>query len=181
MERHYEENGLKDIGVKRNFLQEILYKWYRFRKSRYAYPVMYADGMVSRLKCDRIGRVPLGVIFENHLITLEDSPTKMLWNEAMAYCRSLQVLGHECDGGHIDFWEKVVNLESNEQRALDTLLVKLGGKVLGRKWRWSESEYDYFDAWIFLCVLREFDVNLKNSNYSGYVVRPVLDMSKVSV
>lgn len=180
MKRHYRKNGMKNIGVRWNLLQEIRYK----QENRYAYPVMYADGTVSRMKCDGIGREPLGVILEKHLITLTDSPTKMLWNEAMAYCRSIKVLGRECNGGHIDFWKKIVDLTSNmrKRKALDSLLVGLGGEALGLEWRWSESEYYYLDAWIFSCVLSGFglDVNLKSADYSGYYVRPVLDLSELS-
>lgn len=58
-------------------------------EERFPFEVMY-EGMV-RSWVPLEGKKPLGVIFENHLITLHDSPREMTWREAVKYCREIKI------------------------------------------------------------------------------------------
>lgn len=150
----------------------------------FAFEVMY-EGMV-RSWVPLEGKKPLGVIFENHLITLRDSPRTIPWEKAMEYCRKIKVEGHACSAGKIEFWEKVVNLSEEKKKILDDLLISLGGGKIAvqGKWRWSSSEYNVNSARVF-CTLK--GVNWGGVSYvnkyrynGGYIVRPVLDLSELS-
>lgn len=144
----------------------------------YAYPVMYDDGTISTLKKDKMGRKALGVVFENHLITLTDSPYKMTWTEAMNYCRSIKVLGEKCEDGSAEFWRKCFDKEANKK--ISAILSYLGGEVLGFFWSWTTTEWgsrcakDYnADYWL---SKNDFGIVGKNGFRK---IRPVLDLGKL--
>ena len=71
---------------------------------KFPFEVMY-EGMV-RSWVPLEGKKPLGVIFENYLITLKDSPVKLNWDEAHDYCRGVEIEGHTCTAGWIIFWKE---------------------------------------------------------------------------
>lgn len=71
---------------------------------KFPFEVMY-EGMV-RSWVPLEGKKPLGVIFENYLITLKDSPVKLNWDEAQDYCRGVEIEGHTCTAGWIIFWKE---------------------------------------------------------------------------
>lgn len=105
----------------------------------------------------------------------------------MEYCRGVKIKGHACSAGKIEFWKKVMNSREEQKEVLDELLVMLGGDsvVASRKWHWSSSECDFYLAWVFCAWL---DASLggvlyegKCSCYSRLVVRPVLDLSELSL
>ena len=153
-------------------------------EERFPFEVMY-EGMV-RSWVPLEGKKLLGVIFENHLITLHNSPREIPWREAVKYCREIKIEGHACSAGKIEFWKKVMNSREEQKKALDNLLISLGGEALVRKWFWSSSEYSSGYAWIF-CTdsnggARQGGVyySLK-VNTNKRVVRPVLDLSKLSL
>ena len=177
-----------EVPVKRNFFQKILYNWLRKRNRCYQYPVLYSDRTISNAKCERIGRKPLGIIFENHLIALKDSPNSIDWYDAMEYCQKIKIFGQSCEAGEIEFWEKY----RWHKQGLNTQLKSFGGEPLklNKCSYWSSSEYDRYSAWVFCAAtgasrrcLGCLDWELKNytSRNAPYVVRPVLDLSKVSL
>ncbi len=148
----------------------------------FPFEVMY-EGMV-RSWVSLEGKKPLGVIFENHLITLKDSPDKVDWYKAKDYCRSVKIDGHACSVGKLRFWKKLVNSSWKQKEALDCLLIRLGGTALGVKRRWSSSEYDTYGAWVF-CTdtgAGQGGVSFYSKYYDNrnFVVRPVLDLSDLS-
>ena len=146
-------------------------------EERFPFEVMY-EGMVrswSPLK----GKKPLGVIFENHLVTLHDSPEAMIWKKAMEYCQ-VEIEGCACDAGEIEFWDKLVKLSEQQKQAFDELMVRLGGEpiALSDEWFWSSS-FDYYDTnynyyWIVNPV--SGDTN-DGWEYANFYVRPVLALS----
>ncbi len=141
----------------------------------YAYPVMYTDGIISTLKCDKAGRTPLGVIFENHLITMKDAPYDMTWTEAQEYCKSIKLLGKECEAGAVEFWN---NLDKQIKGNIDAIFSSLGGEVLGKYLCWTSTDYGndrYFAARYWSGCIN----NCSKDKTLG--VRPVLDLSKVSL
>ncbi len=144
----------------------------------FAFEVMY-EGMV-RSWVPLKGKKPLGVIFENHLITLHDSPRTMPWREAVKYCQSVKIEGHACSAGKIGFWKKLADNSEWQKRVLDELLVMLGGDSVAasRKWHWSSSESVCGEAWAWCYVYGYLDESLK-VNYC-FVVRPVLNLSELS-
>ena len=150
-------------------------------EERFPFEVMY-EGMV-RSWVPLEGKKPLGVIFENHLITLHDSSRTVPWREVVKYCREIKIEGHACSAGKIGFWKKVMSSCEEQKKALDNLLISLGGDtiVVQGKWYWSSSEYDGYHAWVF-CTLIGADwggVDYRNK-YGNYVVHPVLDLSEFS-
>ena len=153
-------------------------------EERFPFEVMY-EGMV-RSWVPLEGKEPLGVIFENHLITLHDSSRTMPWRKAMEYCREIKIEGHACSAGKIEFWKKVMNSREEQKKALDNLLISLGGEALVRKWFWSSSEYSSGYAWFF-CTdsnygAKQGGVVYYSKDYTvKRVVRPVLDLSKLSL
>ncbi|MDO5386507.1 MAG: hypothetical protein Q4F75_04470 [Pseudomonadota bacterium] len=148
----------------------------------FPFEVMY-EGLV-RSWVPLEGKKPLGVIFENHLITLKSSPETMNWYNAMKYCQGVEVGGRFCNAGEIGFWKKLVNLSEQQKKMLDDLLIYLGGTGLKGKWYWSSSEDDDYYALIF-CTdsgvnFGGVNYNLKKYGSSSLVVRPVLDLSDLS-
>lgn len=145
---------------------------------KFSFEVMY-EGMVrSRIPLE--GKKPLGVIFENHLITLYDSPNEMDWEEARAYCQSVKITDYSCFAGKIEFWIKL--FDGNEKadvkvNALDELLVSLGGESLAYCIRWSASECNSDEAWDWGASLGDWFPRSKDFRY---YVRPVLDLSELS-
>lgn len=155
------DDDVEIMPPKRNFFQRIMYNRLRERKCYYEYPVLYSDGVITNAKCERIGRKPLGIIFENHLITLKDSPDHVNWYEAREYCKKIKIFGQSCDAGTLNFWEKY----KMYQKELNRLLKSVGGKSLNSHKRyWASSEYNNFYAWVF---------------NDRYAIRPVLDFNNL--
>ena len=148
---------------------------------KFSFEVMY-EGMI-RSWFPLEDKKPLGVIFENHLITLKDSSEGLNWHKAKDYCQSVKIDGHVCSAGEIGFWRKMVNSPEKLKEVLDNLLISLGGTVLKGKWRWSSSEYGNYRAWVFCTNFgvspAGVDWYKKDGNYSN-VVRPVLDLTGLS-
>lgn len=171
-----------EVSVKRNFFQKILYNWLRKRNRCYQYPVLYSDRTISNAKCERVGRKPLGIVFENHLITLKDSPNGIDWYDAMEYCQKIKIFGQSCEAGEIEFWKKY----RWHKQGLNTQLKSLGGEPFISYGRyWSSSEYSSNLAWTF-CTdngagQEGVDWDGKGYDTSSYVVRPVLNLSKLSL
>ena len=138
---------------------------------KFPFEVMY-EGMV-RSWVPLEGKKPLGVIFENYLITLKDSPVKLNWDEAQDYCRGVEIEGHTCTAGWIIFWKRVGRIPEKQRDELDNLLINLGGMALTGNWRWSRSKGNgsLQNGWCYAC-------NVSNT-YSWschYYVRPVLGL-----
>ncbi len=133
------DDEMERIQPKRNFFQKILYSRLRKRNRCYLYPVLYSDRTISNAICDRIGRKPLGVVFENHLITLRASSKRMKWDEAMDYCKSVKIFGQSCEAGTIEFWKKCIG--KKKSKAINKMLASLGGKRIKTKRKyWSSSK-----------------------------------------
>ena len=173
------DDEMERIQPKRNFFQKILYSRLRKRNRCYLYPVLYSDRTISKAQCDRIGRKPLGIVFENHLITLKDSPQEMRWFDAMIYCRDIKIFEQPCEAGALEFWSK--SICEKESNFINKTLLSLGGKPLKvHEWYWSSSEFNRYGAGFFCtndgasqgCV----DFEYKDDHFA---VRPVLDFSKL--
>ncbi|MDO5386854.1 MAG: hypothetical protein Q4F75_06235, partial [Pseudomonadota bacterium] len=172
-------DDMEIVLLRRNFFQKLYYHWFRRKNKQYDYPVLYSDGTISKAQCDMIGRKLLGVVFENHLITLKDSPDYVNWHEAMEYCQKIKIFGQSCEAGKIEFWKKY----RKHQKELNRLLKSVGGESLkSYKRYWASSEYSYNFAWYF-CTDRDTYYCGVDYDYEDdtYTVRPVLDLSKVSL
>ena len=171
------DDDVEIMPPKRNFFQRIMYNRLRERKCYYEYPVLYSDGVITNAKCERIGRKPLGIIFENHLITLKDSPDHVNWYEAVEYCQKIKIFGQSCEVGTIKFWMKY----QTHQKELNTLLKSVGGNSLkSHKRYWLSSEFSYSYAWLFCTGSGASQGGVYyGSNDSSRVVRPVLDFNNL--
>lgn len=168
------------LPLKRNFRQKLRYYWLRLKDEQYKYRVLYADGTVSREKCEQIGRIPLGVIFENHLITLKDSPQKMTWQEAQAYCQSIKIMNRSCEAGTRSFWEEYMHIRDN--MAVSEILVSLGGEAIKpeeKSWASSEASFDGELAWVWYYACYGLELNVKDKHL--YNVRPIIELAKTSL
>lgn len=147
-------------------------------KADFVLEVMF-EGMV-RSKKPLDGKEPLGVIFDNHLIALNDCGIWEPWEKACRCCTALEL--NECcaDGGTAEFWEKVINCNALDQ--IDTLLVKLGGKALrSRCWHWTMSSYACFEAKTFCTPDSSSRGRIGRTNsFFPSDIRPVWDLSKMS-
>lgn len=163
---------------KETFFQKILYNRLRKSNRSYLYPVLYSDGIISNAICDRIGRKPLGIIFENHLITLRDSSKRMKWDEAMDYCKSIKIFGQSCEAGTIEFWKKCIG--KKKSKAINKMLASLGGKRIKPERHWSSSKLSSYGAWCFWTGngdgYNSVELDYKDRHI---IVRPVLDFSKL--
>ena len=65
------------------------------------------------------------------------------WEEAILFQQYgyVRVGIYAGTAGEIDFWKKLVS-NPQKQKALDDLLVQLGGEPITGKWYWSASQYD---------------------------------------
>lgn len=135
------QNETKTIE-KMSFSQEFQYYLLRLQKSCFPYPVMYTDGTVSKQKSDKIGRTPLGVIFENHLITMKISSDKMTWPEAMEYCKGIKLLGRECEAGSMVFWNKCLAQREKIKKIFSSLEKK---QFESSVWCWTSGKgHEFF-------------------------------------
>lgn len=154
-------------------------KYYAFPmldlSDEYAYPVMYADGTISTLKSDKAGRMPLGVIFENHLISMKDSSDYMPWTEAQEYCKSVKLLGEGCEAGTAKFWN---NLNEQIKSNINAIFSSLGGEILGVHLCWTSTDYGNDNHFKARYWYNGIGGRSKDELHS---VRPVLDLSKVSL
>ena len=90
------------------------------------------------------GKIPLGVIIDETIITLKDFYVfshLLTWDEARVFQRAsyARVEVYEGTAGNIRFWKKLI-CNPQKQKALDDLLVQLGGEPISGKWYWSETE-----------------------------------------
>ena len=172
------DDEMERMQPKRNFFQKILYNRLRKSNRSYPYPVLYSDGVISNAICDKIGRKPLGIIFENHLITLRDSSKRMKWYEAMDYCKSIKIFGQSCEAGTIEFWKKCIG--KKKSKAINKMLASLGGKRIKPEKHWSSSKLSSYGAWCFWTGngdgYNSVELDYKDRHI---IVRPVLDFSKL--
>lgn len=166
-----DETERTEATAKLKFSQKLLYQWLRWRKSCFPYPVMYTDGTVSKQESDKIGRTPLGVIFENHLITMKISSDKMTQLEAMEYCKGIKLLGRECEAGSIAFWNKCLDQREKIKKIFSSLVK---GQFASGIWFWTSGKgYDYFYDFSLDCYSVDRDLASKGFNLYAW---PVVDM-----
>ena len=169
------DDDMERMQPKRNFFQKILYNRLRKRNCCYLYPVLYSDGIISNAICDKIGRKPLGVIFENHLITLRDSSKEMDWYEAMDYCKNVKIFGQSCEAGTIEFWKKLI-CEKGGCNINKTLFYLIGERIKTKRKYWSAHGDITLGAWSFCLAPGD---EYYDNKFNRYAVRPVLDFSKL--
>lgn len=173
------DDDMEIVPLRRNFFQKLCCYWFQNRDKQYDYPVLYSDGTISKAKCECIGGKPLGVIFENHLITLYDAPKEMIWEKAMGYCKNIEILGYKCEAGKIDFWNKFFD---GEQLAVNNILISLKGSPI----KYTTLYWTSYDGGASICgfFIGSFNgvINHYRKEFLGkFAVRPVLDLSKVSL
>ena len=165
--------------VKLDFFKKIQYYLLRLQKSRFAYPVMYDDGTISYAICDRIGRKPLGVVFENHLITLRASSKQRQWIDAIDYCKRIKVFGQSCEAGALKFWEKFT---FEKCKMLNKTLFLLGGKRINLNSEyWSSTEHNIYNIWV-MSFFEYHDLlgsTICSRESLGPCVCPVLNLRKL--
>lgn len=169
------DDDMERMQPKRNFFQKILYNRLRKSNRSYPYPVLYSDGVISNAICDKIGRKPLGIIFENHLITLRDSSKRMKWYEAMDYCKSVKIFGQSCEAGTIEFWRKYL-IEEESYFINKTLLSLEGKRIKTKRKYWSAHGDITLGAWSFCLAPGD---EYYDNKFNSYAVRPILDFSKL--
>mgnify|MGYP007000483745 CR=1 FL=1 len=161
--------------MKLSFGEKIQFHLLRLQKSRFSYPVMYDDGTVSTMECDKIGRTPIGVVFENHLLSLKVSQNEMPWKEALEYCKSIKLLGKGCEAGTAKFWN---NLNEQIKSNINAIFSSLGGEILGVHLCWTSTDYGNDNHFKARYWYNGIGGRSKDELHS---VRPVLDLSKVSL
>ena len=134
------KNLLTDNGFSTDDFVKHFAKENKTAEKVFPFEVLY-EGLV-RSWVPLKGQKPLGVIYENHLITLYYSPEPMRWNEAMEYCKSIKFGDHSCSAGTRVFWENLY--KSKKIYLIDELLTYLGGDNIDISVRfWTETDCPY--------------------------------------
>lgn len=132
--------------------------------------VMY-EGFV-RSNVPLKGLKPLGIIWKNWLITLQDASEKMPWEKAVEYCRGFKIEGQETMLPSKEF-----SLDfKQEAEKINAMCVVLGGQPFKEgEMYWTSRKSENFA-----------DIFGKNSRggavaSSCYYARPVLDLENLSL
>lgn len=174
------KNLLTDNGFSTDDFVKHFAKENKTAEKVFPFEVLY-EGLV-RSWVPLKGQKPLGVIYENHLITLYYSPEPMRWNEAMEYCKSIKFGDHSCSAGTRVFWENLY--KSKKIYLIDELLTYLGGDNIDisvRFWTETDCPYPEFPHSDF-ANYRAFGIYFSHPRtYEKYLhalfVRPVLVLS----
>ncbi len=144
-----------------------------YLRKKYPFKIVY-EGMLGSWK-PIPDKKPLGVICEDYLVTLHDSPVPMTWRRAMAYCENFTVEGIPATAGDKSFFSKIIL--NREQDGLSNLLIRLGGDGLRfDRSLWCENEFDkdqavYYNRCLFC------DLGLASKHKLLYV-RPVFNLKR---
>ena len=142
-----------------------------YLRKKYPFKIVY-EGMFGSWK-PISDKKPLGVICEDYLVTLHDSPVPMTWRRAMAYCENFTVEGIPTTAGDKKFWGKIIR--NREEDELSNLLISLGGDGLRfDRSLWCANEFDNGQAFYYnRCLF--CDLGLASKRKCFYV-RPVLNL-----
>lgn len=67
--------------------------WLFHQKECYRFPVVYKDGLVSRLKSSLHDRHPWGILCKDHIVSILEAPKEMTPQEAKDYCDHIAIAG----------------------------------------------------------------------------------------
>lgn len=136
----------------------------------FALEVMYEGFVRSNVPLKRLK--PLGIIWKNWLITLQDASEKMPWEKAVEYCRGFKIEGQETVLPSKEFslgFQK-------EAEKINAMCVVLGGQPFNEeRMYWTSKKSDYFAGY--------FGVKSRGGAAASvcYYVRPVMDLENLSL
>lgn len=82
-----------ETKIKRAGIGKYIKAWYNNPKGPflYDYPIVYADGYISRIISDSKDRIPYGILIGRWIVSLLE-PEKMCYHEAAKYCSGLRFI-----------------------------------------------------------------------------------------
>ena len=96
------------------------------RKEKYAFRVVYSDGLISPYKEDMSGRTPVGIAFCCYIIALADSECKVNRNCVKGYCNQHSFCGRNDILADKDIW-KCINAHFG---GINAAMREIGGQPL---------------------------------------------------
>ena len=104
--------------------------WFCNQKECFKLPVVYKDGLVSRIRSVLKGRIPLGILCEGYIIAIKQVPRKMTPEEAKEYCDGRFIAGRPvCVPPR-----KVMRALLKNVATVNEILRDIGGDVLSAGW-----------------------------------------------
>lgn len=116
---------------------------------------------------------PLGVIWKNLLITLQDASEKMSWEKAVEYCRGFKIEGQETKLPGKDF---SLDFKQESAEKINAMCAVLGGQPFKEgEMYWTSEKSEHF--------VNTFGKNSRGGAVASscYYVRPVLDLENLSL
>ena len=104
-------------------------------KSRFEFPVVYTDGLISVFVKDASGRIPFGILMKDVIICMEDAPYLMNYAAASEYCKNIHFAGHCATIATYELM-KEINLFRSE---LNQQFKKLRGEVVHNTYYWTKD------------------------------------------
>lgn len=104
-------------------------------RDKYAYPIVYEDGLVSRLRSSAKGRKAWGYLINGYIVAIS-RPERMTYSEAREYCNKMTFAGMPCVIPPRGILKKIiVNLP-----IVNNLISELGGMLFEGEWYMAEND-----------------------------------------
>ncbi|MDO5387027.1 MAG: hypothetical protein Q4F75_07135 [Pseudomonadota bacterium] len=104
------------------------------REKKYAFRVVYSDGLISPYKEGMSGRTPIGIAFCCYIIALADSESEVNRNCVKGYCNQHSFCGRNDILADRDIW-KCINAHFG---SINTAMREIGGQPLKKKCYWID-------------------------------------------
>ena len=110
--------------------------WLFHQKECFRFPVVYKDGLVSRLKASLKGREPWGILCKGHIVSVRNAPKKMTPQEAKEYC------DHQAIAGRCTYVPpmRVMRALLKNVATVNEIIRELGGDELESKWYMATND-----------------------------------------
>lgn len=112
------DDWFEEVTVNKGFFEKLFDRWFR----EYAFPVVYADGFISRRKSERKKREPIGIVWQGYFISCVGSEW-VDWHKAMSDLAEMSILGVRPTAGDADFWNSFIH--SGDLRAVRRLFKRI--------------------------------------------------------
>lgn len=161
------DDWFEDVTADKGFFEKLFDRWFR----EYAFPVVYADGFVSRRKSECKKRKPIGIVWQGYFISAAWGYCTD-WHKAIEHAKTTSILGIQPTAGDAEFWNSFIH--SGDLRAVNRLFERIGGTPLKKAYRWTTSSKGE------CAVIWDFDgLSLALKNYEGYSYRAVFPIKNL--
>ena len=114
----------------------LLFYSYFHQEKCYKFPVVYSDGLISRLCSSSEGRKPCGILCKGYIVSIWKSPQKMTPQEAKEYCKSTAIIGRTTSIPP----RKVMRKLLRNITKVNKCIRELGGDLLEAEWYMASND-----------------------------------------